>query len=217
MHDTAKGEVAHPEHPADRRLTAILDSLLLGAVIIDPQRHRIAYANAEAAALVGRPAADLVGCPCHQVICPAAAGQCPITDLHQAIDHSERCVLTPAGEQIPIIKTVKKIRFAGRTHLLETFMDIRAVKEKERLQGVLEMAGAAAHHLGQPLQILLTGAEYLQRHPLPEGPAEVVAAMLAAARRLKALVHRIQNMSRYETETYLPGRRIVDIERSSAS
>ena len=32
---------ARPYSPADARLTAILDSLLLGAVIIDPARHRL--------------------------------------------------------------------------------------------------------------------------------------------------------------------------------
>jgi hypothetical protein len=34
---------------ADRRLVALLDTLLPGAVIFDPERHRIVYANAEAA------------------------------------------------------------------------------------------------------------------------------------------------------------------------
>jgi len=32
-----------PYSAADKRLTAILDSLLIGAVIIDPARHRIGY------------------------------------------------------------------------------------------------------------------------------------------------------------------------------
>ena len=202
-------------YDADRQLTTILDALLLGAVIIDPQKHRIVYANAEAAALIGIPVADMLGRVCHQFICPAAAGQCPITDLQQDIDHSERCVLNREGETIPIIKTVKKIAFAGRGHLLEIFMNISAVKEKERLQGVLEMAGAAAHHLGQPLQILLAGTEYLQRQPATDASAEVVTEMLSAVRRLKSVIHRIQNITRYETEEYLRGRRIVDLDRAS--
>ena len=203
------------DNAADRRLTSILDVLLLGVVIIDPLKHRIVYANAEAAALIGRAVADMVGHVCHNFICPVAAGQCPITDLRQEIDHSERCVLNRAGEKIPILKTVKKIAFAGRGHLLETFMDISAVKEKERLGGVLEMAGAAAHHLGQPLQILLTGARYLHSHPSAEVSIEVAEELLKAIHRLKSVIHRIQNITRYETEEYYRGRRIVDIDRAS--
>jgi len=111
---------------ADRRLTAILDVLLLEAVIVDPQKHRIVDANCKAAILIGSPVADMVGRVCHRFICPAAAGQGPITDLHQEIDHSERCVLNRAGESVPIIKTVKKIVFAVRIHLLGIFMDICA-------------------------------------------------------------------------------------------
>jgi nitrogen fixation/metabolism regulation signal transduction histidine kinase len=212
---TAMDGEARPYSPADARLTAILDSLLLGAVIIDPARHRIVYVNAEAAAIINSPVADMLGKVCHQFICPVAAGQCPITDLHQDIDHSERCVLDHAGEKIPILKTVKKIQFAGRDHLLETFMDISAVKEKDRLQGVLEMAGAAAHHLGQPLQILLTSIEYLSRHPSEKQPHDMVEEMLKATRRLKAIIHRIQNITQYETEEYIKGRRIVDLEKAS--
>jgi signal transduction histidine kinase len=157
----------------------------------------------------------MLGRICHQFICPAAVGQCPITDLHQEIDHSERCVLNRAGEKIPIIKSAKQIVFSGGSHLLEVFMDISAVKEKERLQGVLEMAGAAAHHLGQPLQILLSGTEYLQRQPATDTSAEVVKEMLRAIRRLKSVIHRIQNITRYETEEYLRGKRIVDLDRAS--
>ena len=209
------GRASPPGRAADRHLTAILDTLLLGAVIIDPQRHRIVYANAEAAALIGRPLEDMVGHVCHNFICPVAAGQCPITDLRQEIDHSERCVLNRAGQKIPILKSVKKIAFAGRGHLLETFMDISAVKEKDRLQGMLEMAGAAAHHLGQPLQTLLTGAQYLHRHPSVEASGEVAEEMLKAIHRLKGVIHRIQNITRYETEEYFRGRRIVDLDRAS--
>lgn len=210
------GGTAQEWQAADRRLAAILDALLLGVVIIDPEQHRIVYANVEAAAIIGSTVEDMRSHVCHQFICPVAVGKCPITDLDQEIDHSERCVLNRAGEQIPILKTVKKIRFAGRGHLLETFMDISSLKEKERLQGVLEMAGAAAHHLGQPLQILLTGIEYLSRHPSSDRPEDLVEEMLKAVRNLKSIIHRIQNITRYKTEEYVLGKRIVDLDQSSS-
>jgi hypothetical protein len=109
------GEDCRPWNKADRRLTAILDALLLGAVIIEPEQHLIVYANAEAAALIGSTMENMQGQICHQFICPVAVGQCPITDLHQELDHSERCALNRAGEKIPILKTAKKYNSQAAT------------------------------------------------------------------------------------------------------
>jgi hypothetical protein len=39
--------------------------------------------------------------------------------------------------------------------------------------------------------------------------------MFKAARNLKSIIHRIQNITHYKTEEYLRGRRIVDIDRAS--
>ncbi|MCP3951081.1 MAG: hypothetical protein GY697_02505 [Desulfobacterales bacterium] len=41
-----------PLSPEDRRLLLIPDTLLPGAMIIDPRKHRIAYVNSEAARIV---------------------------------------------------------------------------------------------------------------------------------------------------------------------
>jgi PAS domain S-box-containing protein len=203
--------------PSDQRLAEILDSLLLGALIIDPRQHTIIYANPEAARVMGREPAELFGRVCHNFICPVAVGKCPITDLEQQIDRSERCVLTHDGQQLPILKTVRKIEFKGGIHLLETFMDISALKEKERLMGVLEMAGATTHHLAQPLQIILTSVELLQKPQSKQVTRNLHSKLMGSMRRLKATIEKIQNITRYRTEEYVQGKRIVDITRSSSS
>jgi signal transduction histidine kinase len=200
----------------DRRLVQILDSLLLGTVIIDPREHAILYANQEAARMMDRMPGELVGHLCHNFICPVAVGKCPITDLQQEIDRSERCVLTRDGRMLPILKTVCKIEFIGRPGLLETFMDISALKEKERLMGVLEMAGAAAHYMGQPLQIIMTSAEMLQKSRSESFALNLNAKILGSTHRLKAIIEKIRNITRYQTEEYIQGKRIVDIIKSSS-
>ncbi len=201
---------------SDQRLVQILDSLLLGVVIIDPRQHTVIYANQEAARMMVRTPAELLGHVCHNFICPVAVGKCPITDLEQEIDRSERCVLTHDGRQLPILKTVKKIEFLGRIHLLETFMDISALKEKERLMGVLEMAGAASHHLGQPLQIIMTSVELLQKPHSEQVARNLNSKIMNSLCRLKETNDKIQNITRYRTEEYVEGKRIVDIAKSSS-
>ena len=200
----------------DRNLVAILDSLYMGVMIIDPNDHVIVYANDEAASMMDRQREAIIGRVCHDHVCPAETGKCPITDLGQDIDHSERCVLNRNKEKVPIIKTVKWITFDGRPHLLESFLNISAVKEKEKLEGVLEMAGAAAHHLSQPIQVLLSGANYLKRDKFDHQVREMADVMLESLNRLRELIGRIQTITRYESEAYVHGKRIVDIYRSSA-
>ena len=200
----------------DGNLLAILDSLYMGVMIIDPSAHVIVYANDEAANMMDRPPGEIIGRVCHDHVCPAEMGKCPITDLGQEIDHSERCVLNRNRDKVPIIKTVKWISFNGRPHLLESFLDISTIKEKEKLEGVLEMAGAATHHLSQPVQVLLSGATYLKREKFDDPVREMADIMIDALDRLRELIGRIQAITRYESEVYVQGKRIVDIYKSSA-
>jgi nitrogen-specific signal transduction histidine kinase len=202
-------------HEADRNLLTILDSLFMGVMIIDPTHHIIVYANGEATSMMVRTPGEIIGRICHDHVCPAEKGKCPITDLGQEIDHSERCVLNSKREKVPIIKTVKWITYHGRPHLLESFLDISAIKEKEKLEGVLEMAGAAAHHLSQPTQVLLSGAAYLKRDQFDDSVREMADIMLDALNRLRELIGRIQSITRYESEDYVQGKRIVDIYKAS--
>jgi PAS domain-containing protein len=123
----------------DRRLVQILDSLPVAVIIVDPWEHTIVYANPECARIMNQAPQALLGNVCHKCICPEAAGRCPITDLGQEVDRSQRCVLNNCGQRVPIFKTVCKIEFDGRIHYLETFMDISDRKGKERLQGTVEM------------------------------------------------------------------------------
>jgi two-component system, sensor histidine kinase and response regulator len=120
------------------RLKTIFDSVQSGIVIIDPEVHRIVDANPEALRLIGAPRDLVVGAECHKFICPAERGRCPVTDLGQAVDNSERVLLTARGEQLPIIKTVVPATFSGRPHLLESFVDIRKRKRAEETLRVSE-------------------------------------------------------------------------------
>jgi signal transduction histidine kinase len=197
--------------PEDNRLLSILDELLMGVIIINPKEHRIVFVNSEAARMMNRPRSEILNRLCHDYICPAARGQCPITDLEQQIDQSERCVIDSMGQEVPIMKSVKRIQFNAEDHLLEMFLDISAVTEKERLAGVLEMAGAAAHHLSQPLQALILDLYYLA-DGIPDQWAKKFDEMLQSAMRMRRIIRNIQEITQYKTKEYVQGTRIVDID-----
>jgi two-component system, sensor histidine kinase and response regulator len=116
---------------SESRLKIILKSIRAGVMIIDAETHQILEVNDEAMRIIDRPHEQLIGTVCHGVVCPAAHGACPVTDLHQIIDVSDRVIVNVRGEQIPILKMVRTIAIDGRIRLLETFIDVSDRKKAE--------------------------------------------------------------------------------------
>ena len=113
----------------EERTKLILNSIKAGVVIIDAETHKIEYLNPAAAEMVGMTENKILGKICHDFICPAEKGKCPITDLGQSVDNSERIVLKANGEEINVLKTVTPITINERKLLLETFVDITESKK----------------------------------------------------------------------------------------
>ena len=116
---------------SEERLKALLDANPTGIVVIDEETHVIVDANPVAVAMLGAPRMEILGRKCHQYICPAEAGRCPITDLKQEVDNAERVLIRVDGTQMPILKTVVSIVLDGRPCLLESFIDISERKQEE--------------------------------------------------------------------------------------
>jgi len=117
----------------ERELRTILDSVQAGIVIIDAETHNIIDVNPIAVKMIGDPKEKIVGSVCHEYICPAERGKCPITDLGQKVDNSERVLLKANGEKNPILKTVTPVILKDRRCLLESFVDLterKSVEEK---------------------------------------------------------------------------------------
>ena len=86
-------------------MRSILDSVQAGIIIVDAERHEIVEANLAAVEMIGDSKDKIIGSLCHKYICPAEIGNCPITDLGQKVDHSERLLLKGGSGRIPILKT----------------------------------------------------------------------------------------------------------------
>lgn len=116
---------------SEQRLQDILDSILTGVFIIDPKTHTILDVNESAARQVGLPKSEIVGTLCHDFVSPAECGKCPITDMGQTMDRSERILLRSDGEAVPIIKSVTRATFQEQECLIESFVPIKQQKEAE--------------------------------------------------------------------------------------
>jgi two-component system, NtrC family, sensor kinase len=109
----------------------MFESAVVGILVIDAESHIITDANSMAVSMIGDSKARIIGSTCHQYICPAECGKCPITDLGQKIDNSERILLRVDGQQTAILKSVAYISRNGRKLLLETIFDISERKRAE--------------------------------------------------------------------------------------
>ncbi len=109
----------------------LLQNLTVGVVVVDPVTRQIEQINEHAAELFGSPLDSLLGQRCHKLLCPAEEGACPVCDLGNTIDNSERVMLRADGSRLPILKTVRRLSLGGQEKLLECFVDLTARKKVE--------------------------------------------------------------------------------------
>lgn len=108
---------------SERKFHGIWEQVPAGIILIDAESHEIISANPEAERLTGHSAKEMTGRSCHEFICPAQKGACPVCDLGMTFTRAERVLLARSGEQVPILKTVTETRFDGRNILIESFIE----------------------------------------------------------------------------------------------
>ena len=116
----------------EKELSRILENNPAGIMLVDADSRKISWANSNAIKLIGSPKDVIENQVCHKHLCPAEIGNCPILDGGQNLDLSERVLLTSGGGQLPILKSVTRVNYNGKEHLLEAFFDISDRKKMER-------------------------------------------------------------------------------------
>lgn len=112
-------------------LRSLFDTLPVGIFVVDAETRCVLDVNSRALQLIGSSKELLVGSPCNAVICQTAEPACPILDLCQEIDHSERILFTSDKRQVPVLKSVIPVTRQGRKVLVESFVDIGNIKQAE--------------------------------------------------------------------------------------
>jgi PAS domain S-box-containing protein len=118
----------------------LLENIDAGVAIIDADTHVIEILNKRGLELFGGEEEAVLNRECHSLLCPAEQGNCPVTDRGQTVDKSDRVLVKADGSRLPVQKSVRRIRIAGKDKLLETFVDITDRKQVENAR--LEMNAA---------------------------------------------------------------------------
>lgn len=86
---------------------------------------------------------------------------------------------------------------------------------KEKLQGVLETAGAVCHELNQPLQALSGYTELLGVKMSTSEDMPYMDKITAQIERMREITAKLQGITHYETTDYAGNTKIIDIHKSS--
>lgn len=127
---------------------------------------------------------------------------------------------TKTGEIRHVLWSAEVMDYGDEKCLIAVTRDITDRKraeqehvEREKLQGVLETAGAACHELNQPLQyIFLLLSEIEEENP----KSEAVAQIKKQCNRLKDITNKLEKVTVYQTREYIKGMKIIDIDKASS-
>ncbi|MDP3396544.1 MAG: PAS domain S-box protein [Methanoregula sp.] len=178
---------------SEERLRTIILSMQFGIVIIDAQTHTILEANDKALEMIGGTSESVAGSVCHRFICPAELGKCPVTDLGQNIDSSERVLLNLRGEKLPILKSVIRITLGGKDVLIESFIDITERKKAEEALALASkklalLSGITRHDINNQLTILMGYLIILQKKQPDPSFSDYFQKVSTAAQRISSMI-----------------------------
>jgi len=191
-------------------LKTIFDTVQTGIMIVDAESRRVLEVNPMAAKMFGAPPEDIVGNRCHRFVCPAEETCCPVMDLQQRVDNSERFLIMANGGSRPIIKTVTPVILKGRPCLLEGFVDISDQKRMEReLLRAKEAAESASraksefvanmsHEIRTPMNGIIGTIDLLLHQEADRKTKDYLTMAKAAAHSLMELLNRILDFSKIE-------------------
>jgi PAS domain S-box-containing protein len=225
-----------------RRTTEFLERILnstVDGIIAADLRGTILLFNQGAERICGHKAVDVIGRMSVRRLYPPGVGE-GVMRLIRSAEHGgggrlepvRRDLLTLTGEHVPVsISAALVFDDEGREiATVGIFSDLRerlrmeerlasateklAVSEKQAV--AVELAGAAAHELNQPLTSVMGYAQMLLRKlSATDALVPNVQTILDEADRMAMIVRKLGSLTRYETKSYVGGAQIIDIDRSA--
>ncbi|PIE61118.1 MAG: hypothetical protein CSA29_05005, partial [Desulfobacterales bacterium] len=181
----------------------LMESMPVAMVIIDEKTKVIEHVNPTASEVLGLSKEKITGNVCHKFICPSDINQCPISDLNQEIDSSDRLILRSGKTPVPVLKTVRKVVIQGESKLLECFIDISMRKEAEEAMAQANQAKSnflanMSHEIRTPMNAILGMTHLTLGTNLTAQQRDYLTKSHRAAKSLLGILNDILDFSKVE-------------------
>ena len=190
----------------NKTMKTLLEAMPFGVLIIGMDK-RVRRANKAALSLMGYESdSQIVGKICHNNLCPALEGQCPIIDQEIEVEKAERSLFSKDGSIIPVLKTAYKLTLNGEVVLLEAFIDITEIKKAREVaeaanRAKSEFLANMSHELRTPLNHIIGFTELVVDKnfgDLNETQEEYLTDALHGSEHLLSLINDILDLSKVE-------------------
>jgi len=207
----------------ERFLHTIMDALWLSVLVLDPSK-RVVLANRQFIESQGLSESALLGSS-YDAISPwpaAAEGDDPVDQVLQSgasiaiLEHVEKAGTGGWFERhlTPIVDADGRTEF-----IIEAIRDITDQRlleqekmEKMKLQGVVEMAGTAAHQLNSPLFAALGTAQLLIDDLHEKSQQEDLRMIIRNLKKISGLTRQMTEVTGFESTDYVGETRIVRLQ-----
>ncbi len=210
---------------AEDELERSRQNALIGSYIV--QDGRFVYVNPEFCRITKYPKEELIGSPSLQYVHPDFVED--VKAYTRAMLKGERstpyefCIVDRNGTVKWVLETVTPVHHEGRRAILAHFMDVTRARqaaeerqEREKLQAILELAGAVGHELNNPLQVVLVCSEKLDPQALADDASRQKLNLLKRnVERIIQIIKKFQNITQYAAKDYVQGKKIIDIDAAS--
>jgi PAS domain S-box-containing protein len=207
----------------ERFLQSILDSLWDRIIVVDRRKH-VVMANRRFLQEENFAENDLLGRPYDRIIPwkKDEGRQCPVELVLATGDRLIRTDQLSGQSRAQWLERSISPIFdqAGRVeYVIETVRDITSLKaleqeklEREKLAGVLEMAGTAAHELNSPLFAALGTAQLLREEMGNDGQRAEMDIIIRNLRSMAALTKKMTAMTGFTSKEYVGEARIIEFQ-----
>ncbi len=127
------------------------------------------------------------------------------------------------GTTLPVEACGKAVSYQGRLVKQTALRDLSERKQAEqerirheKLQGVLEMAGAVCHEINQPMQIISGYSDLLLGEISKDSSIyEDLNILKGQVVKMSEITDKLMKITQYKTCEYIEGRKIIDIHKAS--
>lgn len=191
---------------SEERFRGIWEHIQAGIILIDAETHTVIAANPAAEEMVGYKENEMVGHVCHNFICPAEQGKCPISDLGMTVERAERILVARDGRNVPVLKTVNDVTIGKKRCFIENFINI--TKRKEAENALIAYIREATLRIRNPVELVRDNLDEIRNTlaGVTDQPPAVATALAIQEKNMDDILKNLQELERAiaEKRTEIP-------------